>query len=256
MRAAIRFSIVAVLVLAAAVSTADAQRVADSKSYREYTPVFYWTHVNWKPDYEVAKRYAFAIHPFHQVNAGFRLDFEMELPRAGRWLQFSGMYYHRKQFKQENYDSDWSYREGWYTFSGDIFTKLDGWGMGMGYKQFFGPSGWYWLARVNYNHYKVGYDREAFFPYVEDGLKFYVQEKRQVFDTFDNLSTDINIGYSLDVCRNVFFDCFMGFGYSHSFHRDEFTPFDDFLSFGYRGWTYSFGMRVGFLWESKRKWND
>ena len=190
-------------------------------------------------------RYTIAIRPLYVPNNGLKIDFELELPRKGSWLQIDGI------VRFNTYDDSfyWEAGDNW-------FTKLNGCGLGVYYKTFFRPNGWYYDAGVLMNYYGVSKPGIVSETYVEDGMTFLRYDRKTIKWNFFKPSLNFNIGKQLALSSHLFLDLFAGIGYTYSFHSDGlygyFSSYNP-RSFSYRGLYVSGGFRIGILWNCATK---
>ena len=102
----------------------------------------------WKPDYNAGKRYVIGIQPYNMLHFGLKLDFEMELDKPGKYLQFGLMGYYAPYNKDSYYyeNSEYFLGDGWQIFGGDSFDNPRGDARCLGLKQHFGPRGWFYVG--------------------------------------------------------------------------------------------------------------
>lgn len=186
-------------------------------------------------------RYTIAVQPFYLLNGGLRVDFEKQLGNSKRWLQanISGFYLPHK----DESSSTWETMNSDY----DPFCKLNGLGIGFAYKSFFYRPSLYYSAGVSYTHYRVTYSDFDYFEFEEDGLKYYEYFQADHRQIFNKLTASLCLGIQSDVRKKMFFDTYLGIGFSHSFYDDRKRNYNDnVLGYGYRGFHVTGGVRIGF----------
>lgn len=201
--------------------------------------------IDWEESPDSVNRYAVAIRPFYLVNLGLRADFEFELKGGGQWLQFDMTWrhsgWHRNDFLEipESANAE--------------FNKIDGFGVGVAYKNFFTPNGWYFSAGIVFNYYNVYRYGGMFANIIEDGSLYQKYQIGMVATRYYKPGFNINIGKHMSLTRNLFLDAFIGVGYARSYCEgtnifDRDNPF----TMAYSGILCSGGFRIGWMWGSGR----
>ena len=201
--------------------------------------------VDWMGSGTNENRYTIAIRPFYLANNGIKVDFEMELPRKGSWLQFEGIIRFNTYDNRYRYFGYWESGDNW-------FTKLNGYGIGAYYKNYFRPKGWYYDIGILLNHYGVDKPGIVKSSFIEDGLTFIRYDRQMIHWNFFKPSLNFNIGKHFALTRTLFLDAFAGVGYTYSFHDAEANKYFDSYDprgFSYRGLYVSGGFRIGILWS-------
>ncbi len=224
---------------------------------KEYDPS-YW-RVDWRPDrgtrYEQItarqlRRYSLAIHPAHLMKEGLKLDFEMELPEPGRWLQASLMGYSASKNGTDQWGNDYP---NWGNLASGFeeFAGMWGVGAGIGYKTMFSHRGFYFNAALLYNYYSVDHDATYYLPTIRQDLTYY--ERKHVVENsrFHQPALSLNVGKHIAFSRNLFMDVFIGTGCMHSIYNGP-QVYTDYAAFGYRGAYFNMGLRFGVLWSDRK----
>jgi hypothetical protein len=216
--------------------------------------------INWLPEDKPPQRFTLAIRPLHVINFGLKADFEFELNKIGKWLQFSLAGYYTPQYEHSKYLGDYrfyDYDDGWEgpMSGGEVFEKLGGAGLGVAYKSMLSNSGWYWSAGLNFTYYSLKqWIDEHYYYYDERGNEIRPNINNSVWSQIYQLDANVNIGKHFALRRNMFLDVYVGVGWRQPF----VTGFDNwFLSFGmysfqYKGLYINNGIRLGWLLSNKK----
>jgi hypothetical protein len=239
-----------------------AQRQQDAS--HNYNQAMYYRQarqIDWLPDAESnlhcdisagqIRRYSLAVHPFYGLKDGLKLDFEMELPRPGKWLQFGVMGYYAPKMKNDE-------KEGWYYDRANLasgyeyFDGMAGGGFSIAYKAMLSHSGFYYSAGLSYNYYSVDYRGIRYRQFQEDGLSFYERVNTSENTRFHQPALTVNAGKHIALSKTFFMDLFIGAGYMHSLYSgpEAFTNPNP-TSFGYRGAYFNGGLRLGIFWRDR-----
>lgn len=205
--------------------------------------------INWLPEEETPRRFAIGIRPFQLLYSGLRADFEFELGTTGQWLQVGLSGYGKKDHSSWNWRFDSGYSS---------FISMGGVGLGAAYKDMLSNGGWYWTAGLDFNFYDIKYMEFGYYAFYEDGLEFFERDNRPVSTQYYRLGLNLNIGKHFALGRNLFLDLYVGLGYHRSFkggynnggYRHGFE--DGMYSFGHNGFYFSNGLRLAWMWQSKK----
>ena len=208
--------------------------------------------IDWRPETRTGNRYTIAIHPYHLLKSGLKIDFEMELNDSYEWLQIGVMGYYTEHFSEE---SHYYSSEGWGNLASayEPFHKLNGAGLSLAWKKMLAHRGVYVNAGLLYNYYHVQHEETRYLPFTEDGLTFYERKPVMARTNFHQPAAFANVGKHMAVTRNVFVDMFIGMGYMYSFYNGGPTRYNDYVAFGYRGLYFNGGFRIGVLWNRPGK---
>lgn len=199
-------------------------------------------------DNDIPYNWAFTVHPLHIFSSGLRIDVERKLHKPNHWLVvgLSGTYLPHDGDDYNNY-STWS---NLYLDSDQDVTKLIGAGIDIAYKYFFPMDVklLYISGSINYNYFKANYYAGEFFPYEENGLTYYERDYREVCQQIDRIGSNLLLGVQLKPSVRFHIDGFAGIGFRYGIPRnkDRYDFDSHIFSLGYRGITFTTGMRIGF----------
>ncbi|MDR3338625.1 MAG: hypothetical protein LBT25_00770 [Candidatus Symbiothrix sp.] len=186
-------------------------------------------------------RYAFSIEPLYLYNGGLRINAEKRLTQK-EWFELSVTPYYLPP-----YDNNYDY-SGWSTSNAgfDYFSKLQGIGIGAGYKLYFSPL-FFINPGVSYTFYKVKYPGYDFHPYQENDLTLYTYGYEQITQHFNKYTLSFCFGGRTPFKRLFFVEYYGGVGQSFSFYDSRKKPFDETMfGFGYKGIYLTTGVKLGF----------
>lgn len=200
--------------------------------------------IDWKESPGGSSRYTVAIRPFYLINFGLKLDFEFELNHAGQWLQFE-IAGRNSGWNRNN--ELWEMPEA----ANAGFNKVDGFGVGVAYKNFFTSNGWYFSAGVVFNYYNVHHMGGTFVSFTEDGALYQRYESTMLATKYYKPGFNLNVGKHMALTKNLFLDAYIGLGYARSYTEgvDIFNQYNPF-SMAYSGVICSAGFRIGWAWGS------
>lgn len=217
--------------------------------------------IDWLPEGETPQRYTIAIRPLQLFNNGLKADFEFELNKPGRWLQFSLAGYYAPQYDYTITMGEYSFEDywwgaGWENFmsDGETFEKLSGMGIGIAYKHIFSNSGWYWSAGISFSYYDLSQWISGYGYYDEYGTHIYLD----IYDTVNSKNyqseANVNIGKHFALGRNVFLDVYAGIGGRYTFivGFDNWYMNDGLQSYQYTGFCVNAGFRLGWMWSNRK----
>lgn len=194
----------------------------------------------WKPETKTVQRYSVAVHPFHLINNGFRVDFEYELKVPGEWIQIGVLGYaapHRNPRLFEYRDNN---LRATFNSSFDCYDQMWGVGVAAIYKKMWHRRGWYFSTGLLLEYFDVGRTNLGYVPYEEEGLRFYARDTYLQKYSFVKPTIQMNIGKHFAFGKRVFMDIYMGISASYSIYdRDKFKELDyDYKNGYYYGRTY------------------
>lgn len=256
-------TILTAVLLVAAVSSAAAQD-RHRTSYNPYNQAVYYRPlwpIDWRPAPECelydeiasrkTRRYTLAVHPFHLVKEGMKIDFETELRKPGQWLQI-GLTGYYAPGNEWNGSGDSYHRWGTLASGFEAFSQMAGGGISVSYKEMFSSRGFYFNTGLLYNYYDVESPVTRYVAVPQDGLVYYERKRGMEHTGFHQPALFFNVGKHMALNRNLFIDAFTGVGYMYSIYKGETTRFDEFLAFGYRGSYINLGLRLGVLWHGRK----
>lgn len=216
---------------------------SDAPQWRNYRKCL----IDWKEPQAGENRYTVGLRPGYLINFGLKADFEFELHKGGRWLQFelAG----RRSGWRHGYESWENFESGFYSFS-----KIDGFGFGAAYKQFLSSNGWYFSAGAMFNYYNVHHPGTIMVNFTEDGTSYQRYEKGMLNTRYYKPAVNINIGKHIAFTRHLFIDLYIGLGYARSFFDGAPNIFDHGNPFtmAYSGILCSGGFRIGWVWGCRQ----
>jgi len=221
-----------------------------------------------QPPYSSAqKKYTFAIQPMQWFNWAWRFDFGMSLGDGSGWLQFGPAVYSFKEnidnphyyydgteyrYSSGRFGTEYRYSSGrfWNTniIFRDPFSKLRGGGLDINYKRFIDTEqSCYFAAGLSYTHFKIDYWGYGWKDYTEDGLLYHAYVLDYRTQHINRLGINTYLGYQIPTYNAFLFDIFGGLAYRHSFLDKDKPAFNrNRISYGYTGFVYLVGMRIGF----------
>lgn len=200
--------------------------------------------IDWVPEESQGQRYTVSVQPLYLLKHGLKFDFEKELRKEKKWLQIGVMGYytpHKDGNERETLASSY-----------DGYNKMIGGGLSVAYKTMLGRRGFHYNFGLLYNFYNVDYEKTGYLRFVENGLTFYEYGAYGVNKKFHQPAAFINIGKHMALSRHVFVDMFMGLGFMYSFQSGE-RVYKDYCGFGYRGFYFNGGVRLGVMWNCAKK---
>jgi len=184
-------------------------------------------------------KYIISTKPSLLFDGEYKLSFEKQLHSDRQWIGvgISGF------FLPEKTRETWETRN---TIDYNSYLKsLKGAGLDLTYKYYFIPGVMYAGGDLFYGYYQTKYDGQTIHKYEEDGLTFYEYGFGKVNKYFNRTAGNIYLGVGIPIYNKVFFDTYMGIGYTHSFYNDEIPMFDSIFGFGYKGLYPVLGLRLG-----------
>lgn len=213
--------------------------------------------INWLPEDTVSQRYTIALRPVYLSQNGLKIDFEYELAKPGKWLQFEliGHYAPEYNYNKEYYEDyggyyNYYYHSGWshsFLSGGERYHSLKGIGGGIAYKSISSNSGWYTSVGLTFNYFDVGYYGAVYTKYMEDGIEKIVREEKLTGKKFYKPEIYFNIGKHMAITRSIFLDAYIGLGLTYSFYDGDNKFTYSNYAFGGRGLIFNAGFRIGWL---------
>ncbi|MDR2233279.1 MAG: hypothetical protein LBE56_09170 [Tannerella sp.] len=198
------------------------------------------------------KKYTFTVQPLYLLSGGLKFDFEMRLGNGPGWLQFSPSVYYRDGNMNNNeyiYYGQTLHYTDWHPYwIHEPFSKLRGAGLDVNYKRFINVRrDFYTAAGLTYAHYNIKYWGFDGYEFIEDGLPYYGYKLGNQTQSINRLGANWYFGFRIPT-RNAFvLDMFWGLGYRHSFSERDKPQYDDnFLTYGWTGFSFLAGMKIGF----------
>ena len=201
------------------------------------------------------KRYTFAMQPMQRFNEAWRFDFEMRLGDGPGWLQFGPALYAADPYENDGnpryyYDGNNYYfeRRHYYSGSRGPYSKLRGGGLDINYKHFIDSRrAGYFATGLSYTHFKIDYWGYKWENFREDGLPYHAYVLDYRTQHINRLGFNAFWGRQAPKKGAFIFDVFGGLSYRHSFSEKNKPAFNDtMLSFGYTGFVFIAGFRIGF----------
>ena len=194
------------------------------------------------------KRYTVAWQPLFIFNNAVRLDFETRIKDKPAWLQVSPAIYLVRQ--KERHRDFFGYTNDYYylTISGDELNRMFGASLELNYKYFFTRKESFYLSGgCSYAHHNIHYEGSFWTSYTEDGLQYHRIDYGDVNQKINKLGLNALIGYQVPNSGYFLFDMFIGAGYRKSFRSNPGArAYDsDILAFGYSGFLFITGVRLG-----------
>ena len=207
-----------------------------------------------KPVTSTQKNFTIAIQPLQLFNWAWRLDFEARLGNSNGWLQFGpAIYSVDKSGGNENpsyyyYEDFYYYTNFWFDIGlREPFSKLNGYGLDINYKQFLNPSQFFYFAGgLSYTRINIKYFGRVFKDYIEDGLQYHESVSDFHTQTIKKFGVNAFLGIQIPNRSAFLCDMFWGLAYRHSFSDNKKYAFNNTMfSFGYSGVVLLMGVRLG-----------
>lgn len=198
--------------------------------------------------YDIPYNWVFSVHPLHIFSNGLRIDVEKKLHHPNHWLVLglSGTYLPHDGEDFNTY-STWS---NLYLDSDQDVTKLTGAGIDLAYKYYFPMPVklLYVSASLNYNYFKAHYYGGAFYKFEENGLTYYERDYREVSQEIHRIGSNLLFGVQLTPRKRFHLDGFAGLGLRYGIpgDKDRYDFDSHMFSLGFRGVTFTTGLRIGF----------
>lgn len=189
-------------------------------------------------------RYTFSAQPLYLFSGGMRLDMEKRLSSPAHWLQIgiSGLILP----KTDDHYSSW---ENLYLDGDEEVQRMSGVGLEVGYKYLFPRNPCFYASgSLTYNYFNIDYMANEYLRFQEDGLTYYEYKRHEVSQHINRVGVNLCLGVMTKPSTRVLVDGFIGIGYRHGIPqhsgREDFNS--HIFSLGYRGVTFTTGMRIGF----------
>ena len=199
------------------------------------------------------KKYTFAVQPLQMFSWGRRFDFEVRLGNGPGWLQFGTTAYSITKGDDHFYYEGGHYRNDAFLSLREPFCKLRGGGLDINYKHFIDPyRSLYYAAGLSYALFNIDYNGRLgkWNDYTEDGLlyhEFLNYQEMTHTQHINRMSINQYLGFQPPSRHAFLLDLFVGVSYRHAISDKDKPNFDkDTYSFGYTGFVFMTGVRLGF----------
>lgn len=192
------------------------------------------------------KKHTITWQPTSLINGGLRFDYEQRI-KGRHWARIAPTVY-----IFPGTDSDYWYDD---YGKGVYATRNAGFGLDMAYKYYINRLEIvYCLGGINYHYNHVDYEQYDYVPFVEDGLTKYRYTKADKCQNFNRVGALACIGIQTPQRIGFYIDTYMGIGYCYTFYDKDKARFDDSVfGYGYRGFHFTGGFRIGFAFGTVYK---